>query len=82
LASAVQSNIETPARNIEPGICRAEFPHQYAIRSWYSGANIPGKPPLFMVYCGGFKRYNETCYGELENNFPGYEVMARHSAEN
>jgi cation diffusion facilitator CzcD-associated flavoprotein CzcO len=44
-------------------------------KSWYSGANIPGKPRVFMVYCGGFKRYNETCYGELENGFPGYEIM-------
>jgi hypothetical protein len=29
-----------------------------------------------MVYCGGFKRYNETCYGELENGLPGYELLA------
>jgi cyclohexanone monooxygenase len=27
--------------------------------SWYSGANIPSKPPLFMVYLGGGKHYNE-----------------------
>jgi cation diffusion facilitator CzcD-associated flavoprotein CzcO len=57
-------------------------PGALTTKSWYSGSNIPGKPQLFMVYCGGFKRYNETCYGELENNFPGYEVMARHSGKN
>lgn len=51
-------------------------PGALTTKSWYSGANIPGKPRLFMVYCGGFKRYNETCYGELENGFPGYELMA------
>ena len=50
-------------------------PGALTTKSWYSGANIPGKPRLFMVYCGGFKRYNETCYDELENNFPGYELM-------
>ena len=50
-------------------------PGALTTKSWYSGANIPGKPQLFMVYCGGFKRYNETCYDELENNFPGYELM-------
>ncbi len=50
-------------------------PGALTTKSWYSGANIPGKPRLFMVYCGGFKRYNETCFGELENGFPGYELL-------
>ena len=22
--------------------------------SWYLGANVPGKPRLFMLFCGGF----------------------------
>jgi hypothetical protein len=43
--------------------------------SWYSGANIPGKPRMYMVYYGGFKRYNEACYSELQSGFPGYELM-------
>jgi hypothetical protein len=29
-----------------------------------------------MVYTGGFKRYHETCYRELESGFPGYELLA------
>jgi cation diffusion facilitator CzcD-associated flavoprotein CzcO len=51
-------------------------PGALTTKSWYSGANIPGKPRVFMVYCGGFKRYNDTCYGELEEGFPGYELMS------
>jgi cation diffusion facilitator CzcD-associated flavoprotein CzcO len=51
-------------------------PGALTTKSWYSGANIPGKPRVFMVYCGGFKRYNETCYRELENGFPGYAMLA------
>ena len=50
-------------------------PGALTTKSWYSGANIPGKARVFMVYCGGFKRYNETCYRELENGLPGYELM-------
>lgn len=50
-------------------------PGALTTRSWYSGANIPGKPRVFMVYCGGFKRYNETCYRELGEGFPGYEIL-------
>ena len=56
-------------------------PGALTTKSWYSGANIAGKPQLFMVYCGGFKRYNETCYGELENGFPGYDLMELYSAK-
>jgi len=54
----------------------ARRPGALSTKSWYSGANVPDKPRVFMVYCGGFKRYNETCYGELEDGFPGYEIMA------
>ncbi|MFT5417688.1 MAG: cation diffusion facilitator CzcD-associated flavoprotein CzcO [Gammaproteobacteria bacterium] len=50
-------------------------PGALSTKSWYSGANVPGKPRVFMVYCGGFKRYHETCYGELADGFPGYEIM-------
>jgi len=52
-------------------------PGALTTKSWYSGANIPGKPRIFMVYCGGFKRYNETCYQELEDGFPGYELIPK-----
>jgi cation diffusion facilitator CzcD-associated flavoprotein CzcO len=51
-------------------------PGALTTKSWYSGANIPGKPRVFMVYCGGLKRYNDICYRELEEGFPGYELMA------
>jgi cation diffusion facilitator CzcD-associated flavoprotein CzcO len=50
-------------------------PGALTTKSWYSGANIPGKPRVFMVYCGGFKRYHEKCYSELDNDFPGYELI-------
>lgn len=50
-------------------------PGALTTKSWYSGANIPGKPRVFMVYCGGFKRYNETCYNEIAEGFPGYELL-------
>jgi cyclohexanone monooxygenase len=29
--------------------------------SWYLGANIPGKPRVFMPYVGGIARYKEIC---------------------
>jgi cyclohexanone monooxygenase len=29
--------------------------------SWYMGANVPGKPRVFMPYVGGVPAYRETC---------------------
>ena len=29
--------------------------------SWYMGANIPGKPKIFMPYVGGAANYRELC---------------------
>jgi cyclohexanone monooxygenase len=38
--------------------------------SWYVGANVPGKPRVFMPYLGGAAHYNEVC-GEVAKK--GYE---------
>jgi cation diffusion facilitator CzcD-associated flavoprotein CzcO len=34
-----------------------------AKHSWYLGANIPGKPRVFMPYAGGMARYRAICAG-------------------
>lgn len=48
-------------------------PGALTTESWYNGANVPGKPRQYMVYRGGFNRYHEACYAELESGFAGYE---------
>lgn len=45
--------------------------------SWYNGANVPGKPRRYMVYRGGFRRYHDSCYAEIDQGFPGYELIGR-----
>lgn len=52
----------------------ARRPGALTTNSWYTGANIPGKPRVFMVYCGGFKRYEDICRAEIADSFPGYEL--------
>jgi cyclohexanone monooxygenase len=54
----------------------ARRPGALTTKSWYMGANIPGKPRVFMVYYGGFKRYEEICRAEISNRFPGYELRS------
>ena len=42
--------------------------------SWYLGANIPGKPRIFMPYVGGYPQYKARCDFETSNNYPGFNI--------
>jgi cyclohexanone monooxygenase len=48
--------------------------------SWYVGANIPGKPRVFMVYVGGFNKYVATCDAIAEAGYPGFVFDAPSTA--
>ena len=40
--------------------------------SWYLGANVPGKPRVFMPYAGGLDRYRKLCTEVAEQGYPGF----------
>ncbi len=42
--------------------------------SWYMGANIPGKPRVFLPYIGGFGAYRKVCDDIAENNYEGFRI--------
>ena len=41
--------------------------------SWYLGANIEGKPRVFMPYLGGCPAYREKCEEVVANGYAGFE---------
>jgi cation diffusion facilitator CzcD-associated flavoprotein CzcO len=43
-----------------------------ASSSWYLGANVPGKPRVFMPYAGGFARYTRTCDEVAADGYRGF----------
>jgi cyclohexanone monooxygenase len=45
--------------------------------SWYVGANIPGRPRVFMPYIGGFPIYVQKCNEVMTNGFEGFVIDAR-----
>jgi hypothetical protein len=45
-----------------------------ATHSWYLGANIPGKPRVFMPYAGGMVRYREICDEVAERGYEGFAL--------
>jgi len=43
-----------------------------AKHSWYLGANIPGKPRVFMPYAGGMAHYRKRCETITANGYEGF----------
>jgi cyclohexanone monooxygenase len=40
--------------------------------SWYVGANVPGKPRVFVAYLGGVGTYREHCDGVAADGYRGF----------
>jgi cyclohexanone monooxygenase len=44
--------------------------------SWYMGANVPGKPRMFMAWVGGSDVYRARCAQIAEIGYPGLRFTA------
>ncbi len=44
--------------------------------SWYMGANVPGKPRVFLPYVGGFPAYVEACQAIVAAGYQGFAMEA------
>jgi cyclohexanone monooxygenase len=44
--------------------------------SWYMGANIPGKPQIFMPYIGGVGVYRQICNDVAARGYEGFTMTA------
>ncbi|WP_241242050.1 flavin-containing monooxygenase [Sphingobium algorifonticola] len=52
----------------------AEATLYYKGNSWYLGANVPGKPRVFMPYLGGVDVYQAKCAEVARNGYPGFII--------
>jgi cation diffusion facilitator CzcD-associated flavoprotein CzcO/acetyl esterase/lipase len=41
-------------------------------KSWYMGANVPGKPRVFLPYVGGVERYRKACDEVVRRGYLGF----------
>lgn len=48
--------------------------------TWYMGANIPGKPRVFMPYLGGVGPYRQKCDEIAANDYEGFAFASRKGA--
>jgi cyclohexanone monooxygenase len=49
--------------------------------SWYVGANVPGKPRVFMPYVGGFNVYSQKCQEVAANVYTGFILSGQTSRQ-
>jgi len=47
-----------------------------AHHSWYLGANVPGKPRVFMPYAGGMAHYRKICDDVAHRGYAGFRLSA------
>ncbi|MDA4104268.1 cyclohexanone monooxygenase [Mycolicibacterium monacense DSM 44395] len=54
---------------------RAEATLFTQANSWYLGANVPGKPRVFMLFIGGFGVYLDICAEVADAGYKGFELL-------
>ncbi|MGF1598980.1 MAG: alpha/beta hydrolase fold domain-containing protein [Acidimicrobiales bacterium] len=49
--------------------------------SWYMGANVPGKPRVFLPYVGGVDQYRHACNEVIERGYLGFTRAGAEATE-
>ena len=78
-ASARQRTARASSRSKPPRMPGCSTPTRWPIgtlyplaNSWYVGANIPGKPRVFMPYVGGVTAYKKKCDEVAAKGYEGF----------
>ena len=76
---ATQGSMENWTKHVDDVANETLFIH--AKKSWYYGANIPGKPRGFMPYPGGMSRYKAICNFVANQNYLGFKFSNTNKEE-
>ena len=70
----IEPHLEAQDSWVEHGNEVASRTLRYTCSSWYLGANVPGKPRVFMPYIGGMPSYMEKCAAVAAAGYEGFEL--------
>jgi cyclohexanone monooxygenase len=73
--TAVEASADAVNRWIAELATRADATLFPKANSWYVGANVPGKPRVFMLFVGGFAAYNDICAEIAATGYPGFDLI-------
>ncbi|MGZ3265365.1 MAG: hypothetical protein ACXWI4_06760 [Croceibacterium sp.] len=79
-AATIEATAEAQEAWVEHGNAVAAPTVYPQARSWYTGANVPGKPRVFMAYIGGVPGYRRICDAIARDGYPGFAIDGRASA--
>ena len=72
--STIEADAEAQAAWVTHAAEVASFTLYPAADSWYTGANVAGKPRMFMTYVGGVGTYREICDGIAADGYRGFTI--------
>jgi cyclohexanone monooxygenase len=70
--ATIEATDEAEARWVALGNAIAEQTVLLSCNSWYLGANIAGKPRIFMPMAGGFPAYADRCAAVAHEGYSGF----------
>ena len=73
-ASTIEANLQHENEWVEHVTEVSKVSLRSTCSSWYVGANIPGRPRVFMPYIGGFPIYVNKCNEVMEKGFEGFTL--------
>ncbi len=73
-APTIEALVEAEDRWVAHVNAEAELTLFPKAASWYLGANIPGKPRVFMPYVGGIGRYRKRCDEVAASGYEGFRI--------
>jgi cyclohexanone monooxygenase len=72
--ATIEAKIDAEDRWVEHVNEKADETLYPLANSWYVGANVPGKPRVFMPYVGGFANYDKICANVAANGYEGFSL--------
>ncbi len=73
-APAIEARADAAAEWVQECTRRAAGTLMPQANSWYLGANIPGKPRVFMPFVGGFGVYGEIIADVAAAGYKGFDI--------
>jgi cation diffusion facilitator CzcD-associated flavoprotein CzcO len=72
--ATIEASADAEARWVALVNATAENTIYLGCTSWYLGANIPGKPRVFMPLAGGFPAYAKRCADVASSGYDGFVI--------
>jgi cation diffusion facilitator CzcD-associated flavoprotein CzcO len=73
--AAIEADVDAVNLWIAECAARAEATLFPKADSWYMGANVPGKPRVFMLFVSGFAVYNDICAEVAAAGYSGFNLI-------